>query len=265
MTTGILMVIQFSRPLSAQDISELRTVHHLRLDAYQPERSYLERIDATRSADWSTTRALSRSGRIRPRRSEAGSRPGRRRDRRRLWATLFDDGDPADLLGPARAEAVTSLSTTTGHRAAGLGLLHARLRRRAPPGPGAPRRGPDRDAACGHDRRRPGGGSRGHLDGDRRAVGTWPARGGPGDRHDRPVSADRDHCFFRDEPNEPGPAHRKLVAMRSASGSPLAGKHSTLVAGCAAGDAIDQLGQHPDRGAAWAARLAARTFSTWRK
>ena len=68
---------------------------------------------------------------------------------------------------------------------------------------------------------------------------------------------DRDHCFFRDEPNEPGPAHRKLVAMRSASGSPLAGKHSTFVAGCAAGDAIDQLGQHPDRGAAWAARLAA--------
>ena len=46
MTTGTLMVIQFSGPLSAQDISELRTVHRLRLDAYQPERSYLERIDA---------------------------------------------------------------------------------------------------------------------------------------------------------------------------------------------------------------------------
>src|SRR4029077_7316225 len=47
---------------------------------------------------------------------------------------------------------------------------------------------------------------------------------------------------------------------RDASGSPPGG-HATFVAGCAAGDAIDQPGQHPDRGAAWAARLA--TANTW--
>ena len=70
---------------------------------------------------------------------------------------------------------------------------------------------------------------------------------------------DPGHCFFRDaDPNKPpGPAHRKLVAMLHAS-SP--GDHATFVAGCAAGDAIDQPGQHPDRGAAWAARLATATF-----
>ena len=74
------------------------------------------------------------------------------------------------------------------------------------------------------------------------------------------------HCFFRDvDPNKPpGPAHRKLVAMLHASspGDPAfnPGDHATFVAGLAAGDAIDQPGQHPDRGAAWAARLATATL-----
>ena len=77
MTTGTLMVIQFSGPLSAQDISELRTVHRLRLDAYQPERCYLERIDADQK------RRLERDPRViavRPysAATQRGRRPARR-------------------------------------------------------------------------------------------------------------------------------------------------------------------------------------------
>jgi hypothetical protein len=63
------------------------------------------------------------------------------------------------------------------------------------------------------------------------------------------------HCFFRDAvDNTPGPAHRKIVAVRNARRQ-LAGDHSTFVAGCAAGDSVDAPGAAPSRGGAWASKL----------
>jgi DNA-binding beta-propeller fold protein YncE len=66
---------------------------------------------------------------------------------------------------------------------------------------------------------------------------------------------DINHCFFEDLTNNtPGSTHRKVVQIRNASGS-AAGGHATFVAGCAAGDEVNNSGAHADRGGAWAARL----------
>ena len=67
--------------------------------------------------------------------------------------------------------------------------------------------------------------------------------------------ADINHCFFQDPANNtPGPGHRKVVALRNASGT-AAGGHATFTAGNAAGDDFNNPGTAPRRGGAWAARL----------
>ncbi len=67
---------------------------------------------------------------------------------------------------------------------------------------------------------------------------------------------DVSHCFFVDSTHtEPGPAHRKIVQIRNAAGTP-AGKHATFTAGIAVGDEADNPGRHPQRGVAFGARLA---------
>lgn len=66
---------------------------------------------------------------------------------------------------------------------------------------------------------------------------------------------DINHCFFQDPvDNTPRLAHRKVLAIRNASGI-AAGGHATFVAGCAAGDDFNNLGNNARRGGAWAARL----------
>ena len=67
---------------------------------------------------------------------------------------------------------------------------------------------------------------------------------------------DLDHCFFADpaDGNVPGPAHRKVVALRNATDTAPQG-HATFVAGCAAGDQDDAPGSAAHRGGAWAAKL----------
>jgi hypothetical protein len=73
---------------------------------------------------------------------------------------------------------------------------------------------------------------------------------------------DLDHCFFRDaDAAAIGPAHRKVAMVRNATGHDAFGNirigpHAMFVAGCAAGDDVRAPGSHPDRGGAWAARLA---------
>ena len=67
--------------------------------------------------------------------------------------------------------------------------------------------------------------------------------------------ADINHCFFQDPVNNTtGPAHRKVVALRNASGT-AAGGHATFTAGNAAGDDFNNPGTAARRGGAWAARL----------
>lgn len=67
---------------------------------------------------------------------------------------------------------------------------------------------------------------------------------------------DINHCFFIDSTNNtPRAAHRKVVSIRNASGT-AAGGHATFVAGCAAGDDVNNSGSAARRGGAWAAKLA---------
>jgi hypothetical protein len=67
---------------------------------------------------------------------------------------------------------------------------------------------------------------------------------------------DMAHDFLRDRrPSEPpGPAHRKVLAVRAAEAR-APDDHATSVCGCAAGDDVLACGTHPDRGGAWAAKL----------
>ena len=63
------------------------------------------------------------------------------------------------------------------------------------------------------------------------------------------------HCFFEDPAgNNPGPGHRKVRALRNASGSGP-DRHATFVSGCAAGDDFNNPGASVHRGGAWASRL----------
>ncbi len=66
---------------------------------------------------------------------------------------------------------------------------------------------------------------------------------------------DLGHCFFRDPVNNaPRAAHRKVRAVRNAAGT-AAGDHATFVAGCVAGDDVNNPGTHQNRGGAWGAKL----------
>ncbi len=73
------------------------------------------------------------------------------------------------------------------------------------------------------------------------------------------------HCFFADPAGRPpGPAHRKVQAVRDLVGDELH-PHATFVAGCAVGDDHAAPGAAPHRGSAWAARLVAGNRRNFRK
>lgn len=66
---------------------------------------------------------------------------------------------------------------------------------------------------------------------------------------------DVNHCFFRDvSGSEPGRDHRKVLQVRNITGT-VSSSHATFVAGCAAGDDVNDSGNAPRRGGAWAAKL----------
>lgn len=66
---------------------------------------------------------------------------------------------------------------------------------------------------------------------------------------------DINHCFFVDNANNaPRPAHRKVVGLRNANGD-ASGGHATFVAGCAAGDDVNNAGAAARRGGAFNAKL----------
>jgi M6 family metalloprotease-like protein len=66
---------------------------------------------------------------------------------------------------------------------------------------------------------------------------------------------DINHCYFMDAVNNtPRLDHRKVLAIRNASGTAAAG-HATFVAGNAAGDDFNNPGTANRRGSAWASRL----------
>ncbi len=73
---------------------------------------------------------------------------------------------------------------------------------------------------------------------------------------------DINHCCFRENgPNVAGPTHRKVVAIRNASGTlAITFPHATRVAGCLASDDIGSMGTAPRRGGAWNARIVSANY-----
>lgn len=69
---------------------------------------------------------------------------------------------------------------------------------------------------------------------------------------------DLNHCFFADEPNVPGPGHRKILSLTKKNDTKV-NEHAMFVAGIAAGDDRANPGTHQHRGGAFAAKLVVRT------
>jgi hypothetical protein len=263
-------VVQFNRPLSGADVAELRTTYGLALDHYIPKWTYLERLepetvarlrldprvgacfpyDPAAKLDPSTAARAGENVAAEERLPTAPST---------FRAFLFDDSDPGGVerelvaIGAREVRILddralggrlrVSFALDDGPRVIEVAALDdvvwidvmSPMKSDGPPDGVATATGADAATAALWER---------GLHGEGQVIGVLD--NGP---------PDLDHCFFADaDPNLPGPGHRKIVAVRNASGTP-AGRHATFVAGCAAGDERDHAGAHQDRGSAWAARL----------
>ena len=257
-------IVQFVGPLAPDQVKTLRAQRGLALVDFIPESTYIERIPPEKALalrEHVLVRAVVAYG---PDLKVSPTVDALRRDHKddddvatRMTATLFDD---ADLAGAAtsvqrlgavdvypfddRPRGGTAVLRFGVHD---LGLLRkvARLEGvrwiepvlemaddsavAAPPQPAIARFGPIWDQG---------------VHGEGQVIGVMDA--GP---------FDMEHCFFEDPAvHEPGPSHRKVLALRNKVGS-RPGPHATFVAACAAGDEATAPGAHPRRGGAWAAKL----------
>lgn len=258
-------IVQFVRPLTGPDIDRLREEFGLALTAYLPNLAYVERVDAAtrrRLGDEPLVRAI------------AAYRPEYKIDdlvaERRvagdiaevpILASLFDGGSIELVEQELEAAGATDIVVHDQRPLGGLAMvtftapdesvldvasrlpdvrwleLAPRLKEDDVEASSVIQSGSDDDASVWN---------RG-IHGEGQVIGML--EGG---------TPDIDHCFFDDPaPNTPGPGHRKVVDIRN----PDITNHATFVAGCAVGDERGNSGDHPNRGSAWAAKLAASTVT----
>jgi subtilisin family serine protease len=252
-------VVQFAALPSEPDIARLKAAYGLRLDRFIPNLAYLERLD-TATADRVRTDFLVRSVIALPQASK-------------LSPTLPASG-PLDLtvivFEDADAAAITAVLTAIGAHAMQVlddrdigGQLHLRLTLDDPaklaqaaaiddviwiePAPvftdfnvGAAQTNQSGDPNRGTvwDR---------HLTGKNQVIGIIDS-----------AFIDMNHGFFADvAPNKPGPGHRKV--LRAFNDDLGASDHFMQVAGIAAGNALNNLGKHENRGAAYDAKIVCRS------
>ena len=256
-------IVQFAAPLAPDQIKALRAEHGLALVDFIPESAYIERIPAEAALalrEHELVRTVVAYGAdLKVSRTVDAVRRNRKDDDDvavGMTATLFDD---ADLAGAAAS--VQQLGAVDVHpfddRPRGgsavvrfgvrdFGLLRrvARLEgvrwiepvlEMADDSPGTPPQPAIASFGLIWDE---------GVHGEGQVIGVMDA--GP---------FDMKHCFFEDAAvDEPGPSHRKVIALRNKVGS-RPGPHATFVAACAAGDESTAPGAHPRRGGAWAAKL----------
>jgi hypothetical protein len=259
-------IVQFVRALTGPDIERLKTDYGLALTAYVPNLAYIERVDA------STRRRLGNDPLVR---AVAPYRPEYKIDAllvdrlatgdvgdAPIVASMFDGGSIPLVIDALTAAGATDVTGTDNRQLGGLARvtfttddpaviqkaaaipdirfleLAGKIKHDDVKAAARIQSGDDSNTAV-WDRGIHGEGQIiGQLEGNTVNVG---------------------HCFFADAPNTPSAAHRKVVDVRNASSDD--DDHATFVAGCAVGDERGNSGAHPNRGSAWAAKLAASSVS----
>lgn len=262
-TPGV-WIVQFVAPLQAVDVNRLKADFQLRLTEFVPQNAYVERLGKGMAATLRTdplVRAVvpfRNDFKLAPTLGSADS--GEDDDFAAFKVALFDGSDPMAVAERLRGLGAQDLAVQNARRLAGLAVIAFSMARKhidevsriaavrwiepfpdvvddagRPPAPlvSAPGTAGSIAAAWAAG-----------LHGEGQIIGMLDS--GP---------ADLQHCFFADPgAPEPGPGHRKVVAVRNTLGSPP-GPHATFTSGCAAGDDVNQPGAAPLRGGAWAARL----------
>lgn len=265
------VVVQFRRPLSAEEQQRLRSSYRLDLTSYVPDTAYLETVDgetAARLAEDDLVRAVldyPAAAKIVPGIGQRVFRTEERQALRGIWldVVLFDDADPEAVAGRIRDLAGVSEVGVVDDRPLG-GSAHVRLVAEST-------EVLDELAALAEvrvvdevpERKTDNANAAGTIQSGTPGTRTVWDKGLRGEGQviamidSSPL--DINHCFFSDAVNNtPGPAHRKVLDIRNGGGT-AAGFHSSFVAGCAAGDDVNNPGTAARRGGAWAARLVSGT------
>ena len=253
------MIVQFERSLSADETARFRDAYGLKLGQYVPNLAYLETLSAETVARLRRDPLVRACIPMHPDLKLAPAIESQPSPTGEYTATLTDEADP---------DTVTAVLSALGARDVRVfddRALGGRLRTRfalddvgqipriadisavaAVEAVSLPKA--DNIAAASTIQ---GGGESAHpiwdhgLHGESQVIHIFDAVG----------PFDINHCFFADDPpNNPGPNHRKVLAVRNASAAAI-DAHATFVAGCAAGDREDMPGSARNRGGAWAARL----------
>ncbi|MBA3259927.1 MAG: S8 family serine peptidase [Gemmatimonadales bacterium] len=258
-------IIQFRKSLTREERARVQGRYRLTLTDYIPELAYLERL-SPQTLDALTKDPLFRAAvPFRPAfkiSADIGTLPSRAEARRDvggllLNATLFPDADPRLVAAMLTERGATGVRVLDNRGLGGPAQVRLTLGS-ADLLPRVAEVGDVRWIEEVPERKEDNVNTAGTLQsGTPGTQGIW-AQGlhGEGQIIGMIDSAPLDiaHCFFNDPANTPGPAHRKVLAIRNTSGT-AAGGHATFVAGCAAGDDIGNPGAHNRRGGAWAARL----------
>jgi Subtilase family len=252
-------IVQLERALSRTETERFRESYGLKLDQYVPNLAYLESLDAR------TVARLRRDPLVRacvPLHPELKLAPGVESEPSptgEYTATLVDEADPGAVAAALAALGARDIRVFDDRALGGRLRLRyalddvsqtariADIPQVAAIQAVSASKADNVEAACTIQ----GGGASTHpiwdhgLHGEGQVINIFDAIG----------PLDVNHCFFADDPpNNPGPNHRKVLAVRNASAAPV-DAHATFVAGCAAGDRQDMPGSARHRGGAWAAKL----------
>lgn len=270
------VVVQFHRPLTADERLALQGEYRLELRDYVPDFAYLERLAPAALARLQrhplvrATVPYLPAFKIVPGIGEHEFTSEERRAVKGLWLTcvLFRDADPEPVAEALRALGARELTIVDDRKhgvAAKINVIVDSIAIVA-----AIAALPD--VMVIEEMPEPSDDNAGAAGTNQSGIATTRSVWAQGLRGEGQIIGiidrsplDIAHCFFQDPvDNTPGVAHRKVLQIRNDSNQPLAG-HSTFVAGCAAGDDINNPGAHANRGGAWAARLvsgAGRTSTT---
>jgi hypothetical protein len=261
-------IVQFVRPLTGPDIDRIKADYGLALTAYVPNLAYIERVDAATRRRLGNDELVRAVAPYRPEYKFAGLlidrlTTGALGDAP-IVASLFDGGSIDLVIDALAAAGATDIVGSDNRRFGGLPRVAFRTDDPAVIEKAAAIPDIRFLEVTGEIQTTDVNASAMIQSGDPAVAAVWDQGIHGEDQiigHIEVTTPNISHCFFAaDAPNTPGPGHRKIVGLHH----PVAdtGNHSTFTAGCAVGDERGNSGAHPNRGSAWAARLAANSIVT---